>query len=35
MGVKVGDQTVMAMSYYPNEGEPLWSQYSTNLSPIP
>ena len=29
MGVKVGDQTVMAMSYYPNEGEPLWSQYST------
>ena len=29
MGVKVGDRTVMAMSYYPNEGEPLWSQYST------
>ncbi len=29
MGVKVGDQTVMAMSYYPNEAEPLWSQYST------
>jgi len=29
MGVKVGDQTVMAMSFYPNEGEPLWSQYST------
>lgn len=29
MGVKVGDQTVMAMSYYPNEGDPLWSQYST------
>lgn len=28
-GVKVGDQTVMAMSYYPNEAEPLWSQYST------
>ncbi len=22
-------RTVMAMSYYPNEGEPLWSQYST------
>ena len=29
MGVKVGSQTVMAMSYYPNEAEPLWSQYST------
>lgn len=29
MGVKVDDQTVMAMSYYPNEAEPLWSQYST------
>jgi hypothetical protein len=29
MGVEVGDQTVMAMSYYPNEAEPLWSQYST------
>ncbi len=28
-GVEVGDQTVMAMSYYPNEAEPLWSQYST------
>ncbi|WDQ19359.1 M1 family aminopeptidase [Rhodopirellula sp. P2] len=29
MPVKVGDQTVLAMSYYPNEAEPLWSQYST------
>ena len=29
MGVKVGDNTVLAMSYYPNEAEPLWSQYST------
>ena len=29
MGVEVGGQTVMAMSYYPNEAEPLWSQYST------
>lgn len=29
LGVKVGSQTVMAMSYYPNEAEPLWSQYST------
>ncbi|MCV6604302.1 MAG: M1 family metallopeptidase [Porticoccaceae bacterium] len=29
MGVKSGDRTVMAMSFYPNEAEPLWSQYST------
>ncbi|TWU60083.1 hypothetical protein Poly51_03570 [Rubripirellula tenax] len=29
MGVDVGDNKVMAMSYYPNEAEPLWSQYST------
>ncbi len=29
MGVDVGGRTVMAMSYYPNEAEPLWSQYST------
>ena len=29
MGVEVDDQTVMAMSYYPNEAEPLWSKYST------
>ncbi|GAA5217289.1 M1 family metallopeptidase [Corallincola platygyrae] len=28
-GVKSGDQTVMAMSYYPQEGNPLWEQYST------
>ncbi|MEZ5979369.1 MAG: M1 family metallopeptidase [Planctomycetota bacterium] len=28
-GVPVGDRTVMAMSYWPIEGEPLWSQYST------
>ena len=27
--VRVGSQDVMAMSYYPNEGEPLWSKYST------
>ncbi|QDU08870.1 M1 family metallopeptidase [Gimesia aquarii] len=24
------DQPVMAMSFYPNEGEPLWSKYSTH-----
>lgn len=24
-----GDRNVMAMSFYPNEAEPLWSQYST------
>jgi hypothetical protein len=29
MGVDIDGQTVMAMSYYPNEAEPLWSQYST------
>ncbi len=30
MGVDVGDKVVMAMSFYPNEGEPLWSKYSTH-----
>lgn len=29
MGVKSGDQTVLAMSYYPEEGTPLWDKYST------
>ena len=29
IGVEVGGNTVMAMSYYPNEAEPLWGQYST------
>jgi len=29
MGVKLGDRTIMAMSYYPKEGNPLWEQYST------
>ena len=28
-GREIAGQTVMAMSYYPNEAEPLWSQYST------
>lgn len=28
-GVEFGDRTVMAMSYYPKEGNPLWEQYST------
>ncbi len=27
--VKVAGEPVWAMSYYPNEGEPLWSKYST------
>jgi hypothetical protein len=27
---KLGDSPVMAMSFYPNEGEPLWSKYSTH-----
>jgi hypothetical protein len=29
--VKVGDKTVLAMSYYPKEGNPLWEKYSTKL----
>ena len=28
-GVKLGNRTVMAMSYYPKEGNPLWEKYST------
>lgn len=28
-GVKLGGKTVMAMSYYPKEGNPLWEKYST------
>ena len=31
MGVKQGNQTVMAMSYYPKEGNPLWERYSTRV----
>lgn len=30
-GVKIGDKTTMAMSYYPKEGNPLWGQYSTEV----
>lgn len=29
--VKIGGKTVMAMSYYPKEGNPLWERYSTKL----
>ena len=29
-GVPVDGRTVMAMSYYPSAGEPLWSRYSTH-----
>ena len=29
-GHRVNDHPVMAMSYYPNEGNPLWSKYSTH-----
>ena len=29
-GTRAGEQEVMAMSFYPNEGEPLWSRYSTH-----
>ncbi len=31
MGVKFGNRTVMAMSYYPKEGNPLWEQFSTRV----
>ncbi|NQY68265.1 MAG: M1 family metallopeptidase, partial [Flavobacteriales bacterium] len=30
-GVTVGDKNIMAMSYYPKEGNPLWERYSTKL----
>ena len=31
MAVQIGDSTVMAMSYYPKEGNPLWEKYSTKV----
>jgi len=31
LGVNFGDRTVMAMSYYPKEGNPLWEKYSTRV----
>lgn len=31
MAVKLGDKTVMAVSLYPKEGNPLWEQYSTRV----
>ncbi|QQS28326.1 MAG: M1 family metallopeptidase [Sphingobacteriales bacterium] len=31
MGVPMSGKTVMAMSYYPKEGNPLWEQYSTKV----
>ncbi|MFP4096208.1 MAG: M1 family metallopeptidase [Cyclobacteriaceae bacterium] len=31
MGVDIEGRTVMAMSYYPKEGNPLWGQYSTEV----
>ncbi len=31
MGVPFGDRIVMAMSYYPKEGNPLWGKYSTKV----
>lgn len=31
MGTKVGDRTVLSMSYYPKEGNPLWERYSTRV----
>lgn len=31
MAVKLGDRTIMAMSLYPPEGNPLWEKYSTRV----
>lgn len=31
MGVDLNGRTVMAMSYYPKEGNPLWEEYSTRV----
>ncbi len=31
MAVKISGKTVMAYSYYPKEGNPLWEQYSTRV----
>lgn len=31
MGVNINGKKVMAMSYYPKEGNPLWEQYSTRV----
>ncbi|MBD77662.1 MAG: aminopeptidase [Crocinitomicaceae bacterium] len=31
IGVKLGSRTVMCMSMYPKEGNPLWEQYSTEV----
>ena len=31
MGVQFGNRTVLAMSFYPNEGNPLWGKYSTEV----
>ncbi|HEX4887257.1 MAG TPA: M1 family metallopeptidase [Luteibaculaceae bacterium] len=31
MAVKIGNNTTMAMSLYPKEGNPLWEQYSTKV----
>lgn len=31
MGVPFGEHTVLAMSFYPKEGNPLWEQYSTKV----
>ncbi len=31
MGVEQGDKTIMAMSFYPKEGMPLWDKYSTKV----
>ncbi|MEJ6777199.1 MAG: M1 family metallopeptidase [Crocinitomicaceae bacterium] len=30
-GIEIGGKNIMAMSYYPKEGNPLWERYSTKL----
>lgn len=31
MAVKIGGKNILAMSYYPKEGNPLWEKYSTRV----
>ncbi|MEM1137770.1 MAG: M1 family metallopeptidase, partial [Bacteroidota bacterium] len=31
MGVEIGGKNILAMSYYPKEGNPLWEEYSTRV----
>ena len=31
MSVKIGGRNIIAQSFYPKEGNPLWEQYSTKV----